>query len=135
MQNNLLSIRLFCRIFSFLNSLFFLTSMYVNTIDRFIHLWYFIYIRFKWKWHTFIWYLFVRDSMTQTIRHSTRLKNKIENNWTWESAFQVYELKLTQVESLQFFHFICVGANAYELFLMTHFANIERFLYHSNLSF
>ena len=53
--------------------------------------------------------------------------------------------KITQLEKMrfivvtvglfQFFHFMCVAANASELFCMVHLANIERFLYHSNLSF
>ena len=45
------------------------------------------------------------------------------------------ELKLTQVELFSFFHFKCVDANASELFCIAHLAYIERFLYHSNLSF
>ena len=45
------------------------------------------------------------------------------------------ELKLTEVELLQFFHFMCVAAIASELFCMTHLTYIERFLYHSKLSF
>ena len=48
---------------------------------------------------------------------------------------KVNELKLIQVELFSFFHFMCVVANAYELVCMTHLANIDRFLYHSNLSF
>ena len=48
---------------------------------------------------------------------------------------KVNELKLIQVELLWFFHFMCVAANAPELFCMTHLANIERFLYHSKLFF
>ena len=48
---------------------------------------------------------------------------------------KVNELKLTQVELFSFFHFMCVAANASELFCMAHLANYERFLYHSNLSF
>ena len=45
------------------------------------------------------------------------------------------ELKLTQVELFYFFHFRCVVDNASELFCMAYLADIERFLYHSNLSF
>ena len=45
------------------------------------------------------------------------------------------ELKLTQVELFYFYHFMCVAANASELFRMTYLANIERSLYHSNLLF
>ena len=48
---------------------------------------------------------------------------------------KVNELKLTQVELSSFFHFMCVAANASELFCMAHLANIERFLYRSRLSF
>ena len=45
------------------------------------------------------------------------------------------ELKLTQVELFRFFHFKCVAADVSELFSMAHLANIERFLYYSNVSF
>ena len=48
---------------------------------------------------------------------------------------EVNELKLTYVDTFQFFHFVCVAANASELFCMAHLANIERFLFHSSLSF
>ena len=47
----------------------------------------------------------------------------------------VNELKLTEVELLQFFHFMYIAINASELFCVTHLANIKRFLYHSKLSF
>ena len=37
----------------------------------------------------------------------TCFKNKIENNLVWKGAFiKVNELKLTQVELFQFFHFM-----------------------------
>ena len=36
---------------------------------------------------------------------------------------------------MSFFHFMCVAADASELFRMAHLANIECFLFHSNLSF
>ena len=67
----------------------------------------------------------------------TRIKNKIENNWTWEGAFYQSEWvnEITQVELFYFFHFMCVAANASELFYVAHLANTERFLYHSNISF
>ena len=45
------------------------------------------------------------------------------------------ELKLIQVELFLLFRFMCAAANASELFHMAHLTNIERFLYHSNLSF
>ena len=48
---------------------------------------------------------------------------------------KVNELKLSQIEIFLFFHFMCVAANASELFCMAHLANIERFLLHSNFSF
>ena len=66
----------------------------------------------------------------------TRLKNKIENNPTWEGA--IYQIEWDKINSswaILVFHFMCVVANASELFCMAHFANTERFLYHSNLSF
>ena len=47
----------------------------------------------------------------------------------------VDELKLTEVELFSFLDSVYVVANASEFFYMTHLANIERFLYHSNLSF
>ena len=45
------------------------------------------------------------------------------------------QLKLIQVELLQFFPFMCVAGNISDLFCMAYLAIIERFLYHSNLSF
>ena len=45
---------------------------------------------------------------------------------------KVNELKLTQVV---LFHFMCIAANAFELFFMAHLGNNERFFYHSNISF
>ena len=36
------------------------------------------------------------------------------------------ELKLTQTELFSFFQFVCVVANASELFFMAHLTNIER---------
>ena len=48
---------------------------------------------------------------------------------------KVNGLKLTQVELFSFFQFMYVAANASELFCVAHLVNIERFLYHSNLSF
>ena len=47
---------------------------------------------------------------------------------------KVNELKLTLVGLFWFFHFMCVAADAFELFCKAHFANFERFLYHSNIS-
>ena len=40
---------------------------------------------------------------------------------------KVDEIKLTQVELFQFFHFICATAKAFELFCMAYLENIERF--------
>ena len=48
---------------------------------------------------------------------------------------KVNELKIFQVELFSFFHFNSAAAYESELFCMAHLANIERFLYHSNLSF
>ena len=48
---------------------------------------------------------------------------------------KVNELKLTQVELFSFFQLMCVAANASELLCLAHLANVERFLYYSNLSF
>ena len=45
------------------------------------------------------------------------------------------ELELTQVELFQFCPFKCVAATASELFCLAHLANIQSFLYHSNISF
>ena len=46
----------------------------------------------------------------------------------------VYELKLTQIELFNFFHFIGVATNAFDLFYVAYLANIKRFLCLSNLS-
>ena len=48
---------------------------------------------------------------------------------------KVKELKLTQVELFKFFDFMRVAANVPKLFRMAYVANVERFLYHSNISF
>ena len=48
---------------------------------------------------------------------------------------KVNDLKLTQVELFQFFHFMYVAANGCALFCMAYLENIERFLYQSNFSF
>ena len=48
---------------------------------------------------------------------------------------KVNEIKLTQVELFLFFQFMCVAANASELFCMAYSVNVDRFLYHFNLSF
>ena len=48
---------------------------------------------------------------------------------------KVNDLKLTQVELFQFFHFMYVAANGCALFCMAYLGNIERFLYPSNLLF
>ena len=48
---------------------------------------------------------------------------------------KVNELKLTEVELFSIFHFMCMAANASELFCMAHLSDTERFLYHSNLPF
>ena len=64
------------------------------------------------------------------------LVNKTENNSSSEGAFYQSELiEITQIVLFSFSHFVCVIANASELFCIAHLANIERSLYHSNLSF
>ena len=66
----------------------------------------------------------------------TLLKNKIENNSTREGAFyQNALIKINSIWVISFFHLMCVVANASKLFYTANLANIERFLYHSNLSF
>ena len=66
----------------------------------------------------------------------TRLKNKIDNNSTWEGAFYQSEwVKTNSCWVSLVFHFMCVAANASQLFCMTRLENSERFLWHSNLSF
>ena len=46
---------------------------------------------------------------------------------------KVNKLKLNQVELFYFFHFICVAANASELFCKAHLANNKPFIYHFNM--
>ena len=73
--------------------------------------------------------MMVRSALILT--NLTRLKNKIENNTLEKVRFnKLNKLKLTQVGLFSFFHFMCVAANASELFCMTCLANIERFLKH-----
>ena len=52
------------------------------------------------------------------------LKTKIENNSTWEDAF--YQSEWAKINSI-WVHFMCVAANAFELFFMAYLANIEHF--------
>ena len=47
---------------------------------------------------------------------------------------KINELKLIQAELFQFFHFMCIAANAPELIWIALLANIKHFLYHSNLT-
>ena len=42
-------------------------------------------------------------------------------------SIKMNELKLTQTLLFQFFHFMCVAANASELICMAHLVNIKRF--------
>ena len=56
------------------------------------------------------------------------LKSKIENNSSWEGAF--YQSKWAKINwswVILDFYFMCVAANACELFCMAHSANIEQF--------
>ena len=64
------------------------------------------------------------------------LKHTIENNSTWDDAFYENDwIKINSSWVTLVFHFICIVANASELFCMAHLANTESFLYYSNLSF
>ena len=57
----------------------------------------------------------------KTLRKSTftHLKNKIENNSTWEGAFYQSEwVKINQVELFSLFHIKSIAANISELFCM-----------------
>ena len=56
------------------------------------------------------------------------LKNKIENNSTWEDA--VYQSEWAKINSswvMSVFFTLCVAANAFKLFCMAYLANTERF--------
>ena len=66
----------------------------------------------------------------------TRLKKRLKITQLEKMRFiKVNVLKLTQVELFSFFHFMCAADNISEFFCMTHLANNERFLYHTNLTF
>ena len=71
----------------------------------------------------------------EVLSEHTYPKTMTENNSTLGKVrfIKVNELKLTQVELFLFFPILCAAANASELFWMAHLANIERFLYYSNL--
>ena len=70
------------------------------------------------------------------VNHTRLKKTKLKVTQLEKVHFiKVKELKLTQVKLFYFFPFMCVAANASELFCMAHSANIERFLYHCNISF
>ena len=74
--------------------------------------------------------------LQERARDFTRLKIRLKISQLQKVHFiKVNDLKLTQVELFKFLHFMCIAANASELFCMAHLANIESFLYHSNLSF
>ena len=65
-----------------------------------------------------------------------RLKTRLKITQLEKASFiKVKELKLIEVELFQFVHFMCVAANASELFCMAHLANIEWLLYSSNFHF
>ena len=68
------------------------------------------------------------------ILYLARLKTRLKITELEKVHFiKANKLKLRQGELFLVFS-ICVSANASELFCMAHLANIERFLYHSNLS-
>ena len=59
---------------------------------------------------------------------SASLRNKIENNSTWEGAvYQSEWVKINSTWVTLVIHFMCVAANPSELFRMVHSANIEHF--------
>ena len=77
---------------------------------------------------------FITNTFQELSFKAYTLKNQRLEITQLEKAhfIKVNELKLTEVELFYFLHFICVAANASELFCMAHLANIE---YHPNLSF
>ena len=80
--------------------------------------------------------LFITHARTYMYEFA-HLKNKIENYSTSEGA--LYQSEWVKINSswifFIFFLFMCVAANASELFCMARLANIKSFLYYSNLSF
>ena len=83
--------------------------------------------------HFFYHYWFLK----RILLNNCTLKKQILKITQLETVrfIKVNELKLTQFEILNVFHFMCVAAKACELFCKAYLANIERFLYHSKLSF
>ena len=65
--------------------------------------------------------------------HGTHLKNKIANNSTLEGAF--YQIEWVKTNPSWVILIFSLYECASELYCMAHLANIERFLYHSSLSF
>ena len=60
----------------------------------------------------------------------TRLKNRIKNNSTWEGTFYQSDwVKIDSCSVILVFHFMCVAANASELFCMAHLSNINNAFY------
>ena len=87
------------------------------------------------KFHIYILGKFCTDTSVQCNIITTRLKNNIESNSTWEGAsYQSEWVKINSNWVFSFFHFTCAAANASELFCMAHLANNGCFLYHPNLS-
>ena len=98
----------------------------------------FIKLRFSKLWRKQMLHKF--DCITSPVRRHfyicTLKKLRLEIAELEKARFiKVNELKLTQDELFWFFHIMCAAANASALFSMAFLANIERFLYHSNLSF
>ena len=83
------------------------------------------------------WLIFERKEWIKIFHTHARLKNKIENNSTWEDAF--YQSELVKINSswviFIFSLYVCIVANASKLFCMAPLANIERLLYNYNPSF
>ena len=58
-----------------------------------------------------------------------------KEDWKSKQLEKVLFIRVNEIELFSFFNFMCVSANACELFCMVILENIERFLYHSKLSF
>ena len=58
----------------------------------------------------------------------TRLKKKTENNSAWEGAFYQSDwVKINSSWVILVFHFMCVAANAFELFCMAYLTILNAF--------
>ena len=86
--------------------------------------------------YDFISHLLKISKQCKLLKHLHSQKQKLKVTQFEKVRFmKVNELKLTHVELFQFFHILCAAANASELLCVAYLESIERFLYHSNLSF